>query len=114
AAGERSSTVWGFRELIEREILDVVQPDMGRAGGFLQMKKIAALAEAHFIAIAPHDGSNGPVAEAAAVQLLASIPNCLILEHLEDDVPWRSEVATPLEVITGQIEIPTQPGLGTD
>jgi len=114
AAGERSSTVWGFRELIEREIVDVVQPDMGRAGGFLQMKKIAALAEAHFIAVAPHDGSNGPVAEAAAVHLLASIPNCLILEHLEDDVPWRYEVATPLSITNGQIEVPIAPGLGIE
>jgi galactonate dehydratase len=112
AAGERSSTVWGFRELIEREIVDVVQPDMGRAGGFLQMRKIAALAEAHHIAVAPHDGSNGPVAEAAAVHLLASIPNCLILEHLEDDVPWRYDVATPLKITNSQMEIPTKPGLG--
>jgi galactonate dehydratase len=114
AAGERSSTLWGFRELIEREIVDVVQPDMGRAGGFLQMKKIAAMAEAHHIAVAPHDGSNGPIAEAAAVHLLASIPNCLILEHLEDDVPWRYDLATPLSITNGQMEVPTKPGLGID
>ena len=87
---------------------------MGRAGGFLQMKKIAAMAEAHHIAVAPHDGSHGPVAEAAAVHLLASIPNCLILEHLEDDVPWRYDMATPLKITNGQIEIPTKPGLGIE
>jgi galactonate dehydratase len=114
AAGERSSTVYGFRELIEREIVDVVQPDMGRAGGFLQMKKIAGMAEAHHIMVAPHDGSNGPVAEAAAVHLLATIPNCLILEHLVDDVPWRYEVATPLDVTNSEIEVPTKPGLGIE
>jgi galactonate dehydratase len=114
AAGERYTSLWGFREIIEREIVDVVQPDMGRAGGFLQMKKIAAMAEAHHIAVAPHDGSLGPVAEAAAVHLLASIPNCLILEHLEDDVPWRYEMATPLKVTNSQIEIPTRPGLGIE
>ncbi|MCC6174375.1 MAG: mandelate racemase/muconate lactonizing enzyme family protein [Chloroflexi bacterium] len=114
AAGERVSTIWGFRELIEREILDVIQPDMGRAGGFSQMKKIAGMAEAHHIAVAPHDGSNGPVAEAAAVHLLASIPNCLILEHLEDDVPWRYDVATPLAIANSQIEVPTRPGLGIE
>ncbi len=114
AAGERSTNIWGFRELIEREILDVIQPDMGRAGGFLQMKKIAAMAEAHHIVVAPHDGSNGPVAEAAAVHLLASIPNCLILEHLEDDVPWRYDIATPLRITQSQIEIPTKPGLGIE
>lgn len=114
AAGERHSTLWGFRELIEREIVDVVQPDMGRAGGFSQMKKIAAMAEAHHIAVAPHDGSNGPIAEAAAAHLLASIPNCLILEHLEDDVPWRYELATPLKITNGQMTVPTGPGLGIE
>jgi galactonate dehydratase len=114
ASGERSSTVFGFRELIERDVVDVVQPDMGRAGGFLQMKKIAGHAEAHHIQVAPHDGSNGPIAEAAAVQLLASIPNCLILEHLADDVSWRYEVATELPVTDGQIEVPTRPGLGVE
>lgn len=112
--GERSATLYGFRELIERDIPDVVQPDMGRAGGFIQMKKIAAMAEAHHIAVAPHDGSNGPVAEAAAVHLLATIPNCLILEHLADDVPWRYQVATELPVVESHIAVPTAPGLGIE
>lgn len=114
ACGERSTTIYGFRELIEREIPDVIQPDMARAGGFSQMKKIAGMAEAHHIMVAPHDGSNGPVAEAAAVQLLAAIPNCLILEHLADDVPWRYEVATELPVKNSHIAVPTKPGLGIE
>ncbi len=112
--GERSASVYGFRELIERDIVDVVQPDTGRAGGLMQMKKIAAQAEAHHIQVAPHDGSNGPIAEAAAVHFLASIPNCLILEHLADDVPWRYEVATELPVKDGYIEVPRRPGLGVE
>ena len=114
AAGERSATLYGFRELIERDIVDVIQPDMGRAGGLLQVKKVAAQAEAHHIQVAPHDGSNGPIAEAAAVHLLAAIPNCLILEHLADDVPWRYEIATELPVVDGYIEVPTKPGLGVE
>jgi galactonate dehydratase len=92
AAGERHATTWGVRELIEREIVDVIQPDTGRAGGLIQMKKIAAMAEAHYITMAPHDGSLGPVAEMAAVHLMATLPNFLILEHLADDVPQRYEV----------------------
>lgn len=112
--GERSATLWGFRDLIEHGGVDVVQPDMGRAGGFLQMKKIAALAEAHHVQVAPHDGSNGPVCEAAAVHLLASIPNCLILEHLADDVPWRYEVCTPLEPVDSHLAVPSAPGLGIE
>jgi galactonate dehydratase len=115
AAGERHAHVWGVRELIEREIIDVVQPDTGRAGGLLQMKKMAALAEAHFVTFAPHDGSLGPVAEIAAVHLCSTLPNFLILEHLEDDVPQRYEVMQPQPtIINGYMQVPTAPGLGID
>ena len=94
AVGERHPYMYGVRQLIEREVIDVVQPDTGRAGGLLQMKKIAAMAEAHYILVAPHDGSLGPVAEMAAVHLVSTLPNFLILEHLEDDVPQRYQVMT--------------------
>jgi galactonate dehydratase len=115
AAGERHAHVWGVRELIEREIIDVVQPDTGRAGGLLQMKKMAALAEAHFVTFAPHDGSLGPVAEMAAVHLCSTLPNFLILEHLEDDVPQRYEVMQPQPtIVNGYMQVPTAPGLGID
>lgn len=114
SAGERNATIYGFRNMIEREIVDVIHPDTGRAGGLLQMKKIAAMAEAHHIQVAPHDGSNGPVAEAAAVHLLAAIPNCLILEHLADDVPQRYQTATELPVVDGHIAVPTASGLGIE
>jgi galactonate dehydratase len=115
AAGERHSNVYGVRELIEREIIDVVQPDTGRAGGLMQMKKIAALAEAHFVTFAPHSGSLGPVAEFACLHLLATLPNFLIMEHVEDDVPQRYEVVTPLpEIVDGHITVPDTPGLGVE
>ena len=115
AAGERHPFIYGLRELIEREIIDVVQPDTGRFGGLSQMKKLAAMAEAHYITMAPHDGSLGPVAEMAAVQLLATIPNCLMLEHLEDDVPQRYEVMTGgPEIRAGCIRVPDSPGFGID
>src|SRR5258708_28566004 len=87
---------------------------MGRAGGFSQMKKSAGHAESHHIMVAPHDGSNGPIAEAAAIHLLAAIPNCLILEHLADDVPWCYEVATNFPVVDSHIAVPTAPGLGVE
>jgi galactonate dehydratase len=115
AAGERHSTIYGVRELIERELVDVIQPDTGRAGGLLQMKKMAAMAEAHGITFAPHDGSLGPVAEMAAVHLLSTLPNFLILEHLEDDAPQRYEVMQPQPtIVKGSIVVPTAPGLGID
>lgn len=94
AAGERHAGMHGVRQLIEQEIIDVVQPDTGRAGGLWQMLKLAHMAEAHHIMVAPHSGSLGPVAEMATVHLMACLPNFLILEHLDGDVPQRFEVMT--------------------
>lgn len=115
ACGERQATIWGERELIEQELVDVIQPDTGRAGGITQMMKIAAMAEAHYITMAPHSGSLGPVAEYAALHVLAAIPNALILERIEDDVPVRYQVIQPHPpTVDGYIDIPTAPGLGVD
>ncbi|MCB2052864.1 MAG: mandelate racemase/muconate lactonizing enzyme family protein [Geminicoccaceae bacterium] len=115
AAGERVSTIWGMRPLIERELVDVIQPDTGRAGGVTQMRKMAAMAEAHYISMAPHSGSLGPLAEFAALHVMATIPNGLMLERIEFDWPGRYEVVTPvLEVVDGHIALPTAPGLGVD
>ena len=115
AAGERMATIFGLRELIERELVDVVQPDTGRAGGITQMKKIAAMAEAHHIMVAPHSGSLGPVAEYAALHVLAAIPNALILERLEDDWDGRARTVVPHPVaVDGFIAVPDAPGLGVD
>ena len=115
AAGERMSTIFGLRQLIEQELVDVVQPDTGRAGGITQMKKIAAMAEAHHIMMAPHSGSLGPVAEYAALHLLAAIPNTLFLERIEDDWDGRSHTALPpLHQHNGFLTVPTAPGLGVE
>jgi galactonate dehydratase len=115
AAGERVSTIWGLRPLIERELVDVIQPDTGRAGGITQMRKMAAMAEAHWITVAPHSGSLGPVAEFAALHVMATIPNALMLERIEFDWPGRYQVVTPvLEVVDGHITLPDTPGLGVD
>ncbi|MBN9062753.1 MAG: isomerase [Rhizobiales bacterium 65-9] len=115
AAGERAATIFGERELIERELIDVVQPDTGRAGGITQMKKIAAMAEAHHIMLAPHSGSLGPVAEYAALHVLAACPNGLILERIEDDWDGRAKTVIPHPVSRdGFIDVPDGPGLGVD
>jgi galactonate dehydratase len=115
AAGERFSTIWGERPLIERGLVDIIQPDTGRAGGITQMKKIAAMAEAHGVMMAPHSGSLGPVAEYAALHLLAAIPNALMLERVEGDWPGRAEVITPIpQQKDGFLPVPDAPGLGVD
>ncbi|MBM3601000.1 MAG: mandelate racemase/muconate lactonizing enzyme family protein [Alphaproteobacteria bacterium] len=115
AAGERMATIFGERDLIERELVDVIQPDTGRAGGITQMKKIAAMAEAHHIMMAPHSGSLGPVAEYAALHILAAIPNGLILERIEDDWEGREKTIIPHpRQENGYLRVPDAPGLGVD
>ena len=115
AAGERMATIWGLRELIEQDLVDVAQPDTGRAGGITQMRKIAAMAEAHHIMMAPHSGSLGPVAEYAALHLMAAIPNALILERIEDDWDGRARTVIPHPVQQdGWLTVPDAPGLGVD
>jgi galactonate dehydratase len=115
AAGERTAGIYGIRPLIERGLVDVVQPDTGRCGGITVMKKIAAMAEARGIMLAPHSGSLGPVAEYAALHVLAAVPNALMLERVEIDWAGRAEVITPVPVqVDGCITVPDGPGLGVE
>jgi galactonate dehydratase len=96
-------------------LVDVIQPDTGRAGGITQMRKIAAMAEAHGIMLAPHSGSLGPVAEFAACHVMATVPNALILERIDFDWPGRYEVVRPiLKVENGAIALSKSPGLGVE
>jgi galactonate dehydratase len=83
AAGERHGGLHGIAPLLAEGLLDVAQPDAGRAGGITGLRKIAAVAEARFATMAPHAGSLGPVAEIAALHLLAAVPNALILEKMD-------------------------------
>jgi galactonate dehydratase len=115
AAGERQATIFGERELIEKGLVDVIQPDTGRAGGITQMKKIAAIAEAHHVMLAPHSGSLGPVGEYAALHVLAAVPNGYILERIEDDWDGRARTIVPHPVQQdGYLTVPDAPGLGCD
>jgi galactonate dehydratase len=114
AAGERLALLWGYRQLIGEGLVDIVQPDMGRVG-ITQMRKIAALAEAHFVSLAPHAGTLGPVAEYAAIHLLAAVPNALIHERFRTDWEGRARVINEsLEFVDGHAIVPDRPGLGVD
>lgn len=114
AAGERHGGFQGCAPLLLEDLVDVIQPDSGRAGGITGLRKIAALAEARFASVAPHAGSLGPVADFAALHLLAAIPNALILERMDPDWSGRDRVicgGTP-ELRDGHLMVPTGPGLG--
>jgi galactonate dehydratase len=114
ATGERLFTVWGFREVLEKGIADIIQPDMVHAGGITQLKKIAAMAEAYYVAVAPHNPLS-PVSTAACLQLDAAIPNFLIQEMVYGLADRAALVTEPIErVKAGYVELPKKPGLGVE
>jgi galactonate dehydratase len=79
ATGERLFTRWDFRPLFEKHAARIIQPDICHAGGILELKKIAAMAESYYVAVQPHN-SNGPISTFASLHLDASIPNCIFQE----------------------------------
>ncbi|MBU4459518.1 MAG: galactonate dehydratase [Verrucomicrobia bacterium] len=114
AAGERVYSRWDFQRFFELRCADYVQPDVSHVGGIMEMKKIAAQAEAHHIAICPHNPS-GCVANAAGLQLAGCVPNFSVLETMSTDVPYRREISTEHVVFEdGLMRIPDAPGLGID
>ncbi|HET7769510.1 MAG TPA: galactonate dehydratase [Chloroflexota bacterium] len=114
ATGECLYTKYEFRDLLVREAADIIQPDICLMGGIMEMKKIAAMAEAFYVTVAPHNPM-GPVATAVNVHFAASTPNFTILEYNPDDTGGRREIVKePLKVTDGYIEIPTAPGLGIE
>ncbi|MFN8637129.1 MAG: galactonate dehydratase, partial [Chloroflexota bacterium] len=113
ATGERLFSKWEFRELIDQQIVDIVQPDICHAGGILELKKIAAMAEAYYIKVAPHN-PNGPVATAASLHLSAAIPNFLILETAMNEPHRTMSMKYGPKIENGWIELPKTPGLGIE
>ena len=115
AAGERTTTIWEFREYVEAGGIHHIRPDVGIAGGITHMKKICALAEAHHQGIIPHSVPNGPVAVAAHVQLGIAVPNWEVQEHRpQDRAPFNKVVKAIVPVINGFFEAPEAPGLGVE
>lgn len=114
ATGEMLYTKYQFRDLLVREAVDIIQPDICCAGGLLECKKIAAMAESFYVNLAPHNPM-GPVATAVNVHLAATCPNFLILEYIPDDSPPRRDlVKEPIKLVDGYLELPTTPGIGIE
>ena len=116
AAGERLFTKFGFRELIEKQAVSVVQPDLCHCGGIFEARKIAAMAETYYMQIAPHNPL-GPISLAACMQLDACVPNLLAQEH--PGMPDHSDLGVgilkaPFKIEDGYIRIPEGPGLGIE
>ena len=114
SAGERLYNLRQYKDLFEMRAADYIQPDISHAGGIMELKKIAAVADAYYIPFAPHNPS-GPVANAATLQLAACCPNFSILEIMYSDVSWRADVTDEeLHYADGYMDIPDKPGLGIE
>ena len=111
ATGERLFTRHGFREVVEKQAAAVLQPDLGHAGGILETKKIAALAETYYVSVAPHN-PRGPGVTMASLHVAACTPNFLIQELVHEDVLRDELLVEPLVVKDGYVQLPQAPGLG--
>jgi galactonate dehydratase len=113
ATGERLFTKFGFRELLEEQLVSYIQPDICHAGGILELHSIAAMAESYYVKVAPHN-PNGPVATAASIHLAATIPNFLILEQAAQDPAWTEVAGNTTTVVDGYFALSDSPGLGIE
>lgn len=113
AAGENEYTKYGFKDLIVKRAVDIVQPDATRSGGIMEVKKIAAIADAFQMRMAPHIFTSG-VSLMANLHIIASSPNAMIMEYDRTINPLRDELLVePLEYKDGMISFPKGiPGLG--
>jgi galactonate dehydratase len=115
ATGERYYTRYDYWRLLQAHVADIIQPDIIHCGGLLEAKKIAAMADANYVTVAPHN-SNGPITTAVSTHFAACTVNFKILEVFDDFAePWVVEAVpgTP-RVIDGYLPLPTGPGLGVD
>jgi len=111
---------WDFKEVFEDGAVDVIQPDVSHAGGITEMKKIAAMAEAYDVAMAPHCPL-GPIALASCLQVDACSPNAFIQEqslniHYNETSDVLDYLADPsvFDYEDGYVQIPDTPGLGIE
>jgi galactonate dehydratase len=119
ALGERLFTRWDFKPFLERGIVDIIQPDLSHAGGISEVKRIAAMAEAYDVGLAPHCPL-GPIAFAACLQVAVSTPN-FVIEEMSLGIHYNTEGhdllsylkdKTVFALTDGHVQAPMGPGLG--
>ncbi|MBX2879932.1 MAG: mandelate racemase/muconate lactonizing enzyme family protein [Granulosicoccus sp.] len=114
ATGERLTTKYEFARVLEEQAASILQMALGRVGGLLESKKIAAMAETHYAQIAPHLYC-GPVEGAANVQLSTCTPNFLILESIETWGGFHADILKkPIQWEDGYVIPSNEPGLGVE
>jgi galactonate dehydratase len=114
AGGEILFGLSGFAPLCRTRAVHVIMPDVKHCGGLLELTRIAAMAEAHDVTVAPHNPS-GPVSTAASIQVCAVLKNFRLLEFQWGEIDWRHEVLAPHEIFErGTIQVPERPGFGIE
>lgn len=114
ANGEMWYTKYEFRDIIAARAVDILQPDILLCGGLMEAKKIAAMAEAHCLTMAPHNPM-GPYSTVVSGQFCISTPNFLILEYqIDSEGPARDLLLKPYTMREGYLEVPDTPGLGIE
>jgi L-rhamnonate dehydratase len=114
ACGEQEATEWGFRDLISRGRVDVIQPDLTRCGGFTAARKIVHMAEMENVLLVPHSWSSD-LLTAASLHLNAFQRRALFVEFSASQGPLSRElVRDPLKMVDGYLAVPQGPGLGVE
>ena len=114
SSGENYYLRYGFREALEKGALDIIAPDLQKTGGLLEGRKIADMADAHYVAMAPHCIAS-PIGTIASAHVAAAIPNFIALEWHGMSVPFWNDMALGLDgpvIQNGYIAVPEAPGLG--
>jgi L-rhamnonate dehydratase len=115
AAGEWLNTRFEFRELMDRNALDVVQPDVGRVGGLTEARRVAMVARDRGLTVVPHCWKSA-IGIAASAHLAAVSPTCTFIEflppELSDSALRKDLCSVELPMVNGRIPLPTEPGLG--
>lgn len=114
AAGENEFRLHGFKQLFDKNAVDIAMPDIGRAGGIQETRNICVLAQSYGVLVSPHNYSSG-VLLGATIQLMASIPNAHLLEiDTSDNAIYQELLIEPLQIENGFVKVPQFPGLGVE
>lgn len=114
ACGENEFQIFGFKDLFEKEAVDIAMPDIGRAGGIQETYNICSLAEGFGVQVSPHNYSSG-VLLAATMHLMAALPNTFLLEYdASTNAVYYDFFSEKPAIKDGKIQIPNKPGLGVE
>jgi len=113
--GENQYTRFEFIELLQRQACDIIMPDLAKAGGIMEAKRIADIADAYYVPIAPHNVSS-PLGMMAACHVMAAVPNFLVLEFHGRDIEWWSDLCQGEKpfIENGWMAVSDRPGIGVE